>query len=174
MSPCAGCEDRWVATAVVGRVPSKNFSQRLHGLDNCDRDENPSFSTKSAHSGRRPESKLSGQAQRWPRPPLRPEGSRDAHATRALVAQPGYHSLRIAGRAPAGRQDSNFWPLPSGGSGVGPSAVCTIPLTSCPDSEERTGIRLEKERVYGYSGGAKALLGRPLAPAIAPIRGLRR
>jgi Protein of unknown function (DUF3489) len=35
---------------------------------------------------------------------------------------------------------------------------------SCPDSEERTGIRFEKERVYGYSGGAKALLRRPLAP----------
>jgi len=28
--------------------------------------------------------------------------------------------------------------------------------------------------VYGYSGGAKALPGRPLAPAIAPIRGSRR
>jgi hypothetical protein len=53
-------------------------------------------------------------------------------------------------------------------------AACAISLTSCPDSEERTGIRFEKERVYGYSGGAKALPGRPLAPAIAPIRGLRR
>lgn len=42
------------------------------------------------------------------------------------------------------------------------------------DSEERTGVRFEKERVYGYSGGAKALPGRPLAPAIAPIRGSRR
>ena len=47
-------------------------------------------------------------------------------------------------------------------------------VNSCPDSEERTGIRFEKERVYGYSGGAKALPGRPLAPAIAPIRGSRR
>jgi len=27
--------------------------------------------------------------------------------------------------------------------------------------------------VYGYSGGATALLGRSLAPAIAPIRGSR-
>jgi hypothetical protein len=44
----------------------------------------------------------------------------------------------------------------------------------CFDSEERTGIRFEKERVYGYSGGAKALPGRPLAPAVAPIRGSRR
>ena len=41
-------------------------------------------------------------------------------------------------------------------------------------SEERTGIRFEKERVCGYSGGAKALPGRPLAPAVAPIRGSRR
>ena len=56
----------------------------------------------------------------------------------------------------------------------GPTAACAISLTSCPDSEERTGIRFEKERVYGYSGGAKALPGRPLAPAIAPIRGSRR
>ena len=55
-----------------------------------------------------------------------------------------------------------------------PTAACAISLTSCPDSEERTGIRFEKERVYGYSGGAKALPGRPLAPAIAPIRGSRR
>ena len=47
-------------------------------------------------------------------------------------------------------------------------------LSDRPDSEERTGIRFEKERVYGYSGGAKALPGRPLAPAIAPIRGSRR
>ena len=38
----------------------------------------------------RPESKLSGQAQRWPRPPSRPEGSWEA----LLVAQPGYHTLR--------------------------------------------------------------------------------
>jgi hypothetical protein len=57
----------------------------------------------------------------------------------------------------------------------GPTALaCAISLTSCPDSEERTGIRFEKERVCGYSGGAKALPGRPLAPAIAPIRGSRR
>jgi hypothetical protein len=49
-----------------------------------------------------------------------------------------------------------------------------VALTSCPDREEMTGIRFEKERVYGYSGGAKALPGRPLAPAIAPIRGSRR
>jgi transposase InsO family protein len=56
----------------------------------------------------------------------------------------------------------------------GPTAACAISLTSCPDSAERTGIRFEKERVYGYSGGAKALRGRPLAPAIAPIRGSRR
>jgi hypothetical protein len=43
------------------------------------------------------------------------------------------------------------------------------------DSKERTGIRYEKERVYGYSGGAKALPDRPLAPASdAPIRGSRR
>jgi hypothetical protein len=32
------------------------------------------------------------------------------------------------------------------------------------DSEERTGIRFEKERVYGYSSGAKALPGRPFSP----------
>jgi hypothetical protein len=53
-------------------------------------------------------------------------------------------------------------------------ALLAISLTSCPDSEERTGIRFEKERVYGYSGGAKPLPGRPLAPATAPIRGSRR
>jgi hypothetical protein len=45
---------------------------------------------------------------------------------------------------------------------------------SSPNSEERTGVRFEKERVCGYSGGAKALPGRPFAPAIAPIRGSRR
>jgi len=55
-----------------------------------------------------------------------------------------------------------------------PTAACARSLTSCPDSEERTGIRFEKGRVYGYSGGAKALPGRPLALAIAPIRGSRR
>jgi len=47
-------------------------------------------------------------------------------------------------------------------------------LTSCPDREERTGVRFEKERVYGYSGGEGAARQRPLAPAIAPIRGSRR
>jgi hypothetical protein len=56
----------------------------------------------------------------------------------------------------------------------GPTAACAISVTSCFDSEERTGIRFEKERVYGYYGGAKALPGRPLAPAIVPIRGSRR
>jgi hypothetical protein len=56
----------------------------------------------------------------------------------------------------------------------GPTAAGAISLTSCPNSEERTGVRFKKERVYGYSGGAKALPGRPLAPAIAPIRGSRR
>ena len=61
-----------------------------------------------------------------------------------------------------------------GGQRRGPIAACAISLTSCPDGEERTGIRFEKERVYGYSGGAKALPGRPLTPAIAPIRGSRR
>jgi hypothetical protein len=61
-----------------------------------------------------------------------------------------------------------------GGQRGGPTAGCARSLTSCPDSEERTGIRFEKERVYGYSGGAKALPGGPLAPAIAPIRGSRR
>jgi hypothetical protein len=52
----------------------------------------------------------------------------------------------------------------------GRTPACAISLTSCPDSEERTGIRFEKERVHGYSGGAKALPGRPLAPAIAIAR----
>ena len=61
-----------------------------------------------------------------------------------------------------------------GGQRRNQTAACAISLTSHPDSEERTGIRFEKERVYGYSGGAKALPGRPLAPANAPIRGLRR
>ena len=72
---------------------------------------------------------------------------------------------------------SRTFPVSSKGSGVARpllAAACAISLTSCPDSEERTGIRFEKERVYGYSGGAKALPGRPLAPAIAPIRGSRR
>ena len=35
-------------------------------------------------------------------------------------------------------------------------------LREIGNREERTGIRFEKERVYGYSGGAKALPGRPL------------
>ena len=61
-----------------------------------------------------------------------------------------------------------------GGRRRGQTAACAISLTSRPESEERTGVRLENERVYGYSGGAKALPGRPLAPAIAPIRGSRR
>jgi hypothetical protein len=71
---------------------------------------------------------------------------------------------------------TGFEPVTSafGGQLRGPSAACAISLTSCPDSEERTGIRFEKERVYGYSGGAKPLPGRPLAPATAPIRGSRR
>jgi hypothetical protein len=71
---------------------------------------------------------------------------------------------------------TGFEPMASafGGQRRGPTAGCAISLTSCPDSEERTGIRFEKERVYGYYGGAKALPGRPLAPAIAPIRGSRR
>jgi hypothetical protein len=56
----------------------------------------------------------------------------------------------------------------------GPTAARATLLTSYPDSEERTGIRFEKERGCGYSGGALALPGRPLAPAIAPIRGSRR
>ena len=63
--------------------------------------------------------------------------------------------------------------LVQGGDG-GPTAAWAISLTSCPDNEERTGVRFEKERVYGYSGGAKALPGRPLAPGIAPIRGSRQ
>jgi hypothetical protein len=61
-----------------------------------------------------------------------------------------------------------------GGQRRGSTAACAISLTSCPDREERTGIRFEKERVFGYSGGAKTLPGRPLAPAVAPIRGSRR
>jgi hypothetical protein len=71
---------------------------------------------------------------------------------------------------------TGFEPVASAFEGQrrGPTAGCAISLTSCPDSEERTGIRFEKKRVYGYSGGAKALPGRPLAPAIAPIRGSRR
>jgi Bacterial regulatory helix-turn-helix protein, lysR family len=72
------------------------------------------------------------------------------------------------------RQDSNLWPLPLAGQRRGSTAACAISLTSCPDREERTGIRFEKERVYGYSGGAKALPGRPLALASAPIRGSRQ
>jgi len=72
---------------------------------------------------------------------------------------------------------TEFEPLTSafGGQRRGLTAACAISLTSCPDREERTGVRLEKERVYGYSGGAKALPDRPLAPASdAPIRGSRR
>jgi hypothetical protein len=34
-------------------------------------------------------------------------------------------------------------------------AACAISLTSCPDSEERTGIQFEKERVYGYSAARR-------------------
>ena len=48
-----------------------------------------------------------------------------------------------------------------GGQRRGPTAAWAISLTSRADSEERTGIRFEKERVYGHSGGAKALRGRP-------------
>ena len=129
-----------------------------------------------AHSGRRPESKLSGQAQRWPRPSLRPEGSRDAHATRAPLSLSRDTTLCGDRRARAPAAPTGFEPVASafGGRRRGQTAACAIPLTSRPDSEERTGIRFEKEPVYGYSGGAKALPGRPLAPAIAPIRGSRR
>jgi hypothetical protein len=71
---------------------------------------------------------------------------------------------------------TGFEPVASafGGRRRGSTAGCAISLTSCPDSEERTGVWFEKERVCGYSGGAKALPGRPLAPATAPIRGSRR
>ena len=42
-----------------------------------------------------------------------------------------------------------------------------------PDSEERTGIRFETERVYGYSGSEGA--GRQtLSPGDRAIRGSRR
>jgi hypothetical protein len=73
-------------------------------------------------------------------------------------------------------QDSNLWPLPSRGSGVVSTAACAIPLTSCPESEERTGIRFETERVYGYSGGARALTGSlspggRVDPGLASVRG---
>ena len=69
-----------------------------------------------------------------------------------------------------------FEPLTSAFEGQrrGPTDAYAISLTSCPYSEERTGIRFEKERVYGYSGGAKAPPGRPLAPPSTPIRGSRQ
>ena len=38
----------------------------------------------------------------------------------------------------------------------GATVACAKTLPSCPDSEEMTGIRFERERVYGYSGGTKA------------------
>jgi hypothetical protein len=58
---------------------------------------------------------------------------------------------------------TGFEPVASavGGQRRGPTAACAISLTSCPDSEERTGIRFEKERVYRYSDGAKALPADP-------------
>ena len=84
------------------------------------------------------------------------------------------HFAGIAGRAPVGPTGFELLASAFEVQRRSPTAACAISLTSCPDSEERTGIRFEKERVYGYSGGAKALSGRPLAPAIAPIRGSRR
>ena len=97
--------------------------------------------------------------------------TRDA---RSLVAQPEYHTLRGSPRGPP-VGPTGFEPVTSafGGQRRGLTAWA-ISLTSCSDGEERTGVRFEKERVYGYSGGATALPGRPLAPAIAPIRGSRR
>ena len=98
-----------------------------------------------------------------------------ARDARSLVAQPGNYTLRGSpGARRRPRQDSNLWPLPSAGQRRGPTAACATSLTSCADSEERTGIRFEKERVYGYSGGAKALPGRPLVPGDRADPGSRR
>jgi hypothetical protein len=47
-------------------------------------------------------------------------------------------------------------------------------LREIGNREERTGIRFEKERVYGYSAARRRSPLEPLAPAIAPIRGSRR
>jgi hypothetical protein len=57
------------------------------------------------------------------------------------------------------------------------SAAATPPIssTSCPDSEERTGIWFETERVYGYSGGEGAARqtlspGERADPGLASVR----
>jgi hypothetical protein len=85
-----------------------------------------------------------------------------------LKAQPGSVGMGDYLRTPAVRPLQRHE-----GSGVA-RPLLAILLTSCPDSEERTGIWFEKERVCGYHGGAKARPGNPFAPAIAPIRGSRR
>jgi hypothetical protein len=54
----------------------------------------------------------------------------------------GCRSYPIAQRPTAPRRSVSF-----GGQPRGPTAACATSLTSCPDSEERTGIRFEKERV---------------------------
>ena len=55
----------------------------------------------------------------------------------------------------------------------GPTDTRAESLVSCPDSEERTGIRFEKERVYGYSGSEGAAR-QTLSPGDRAIRGSRR
>jgi hypothetical protein len=94
-----------------------------------------------------------------------PPPGRDRHSDRAGRLRCG---PRRSGRL------ASLWPPDCanqhhgrpGRAAAWPTAVFTISLASCPDSEERTGLRFEKERVYGYSRGAKALPGRPLAPAM--------
>jgi len=68
---------------------------------------------------------------------------------------------------------SAIWIASAGISGFagGCKPVRRFSNSDRPDSKERTGIQFEKERVSGYSGGEGAARQRPLAPAIAPIRG---
>ena len=65
---------------------------------------------------------------------------------------------RLTGLKPV---DSAF-----GGQRRGSTAACAISLTSCPDSEERTGVRFEKERVcMDIPAARRRRPGTPLAPA---------
>jgi hypothetical protein len=101
-----------------------------------------------------------------------------AAGLKAIAVDEGSPDAIEPGEAPQPQAKNGASPDEGGPSGPSGAPRLTtaraISLTSRPDNEERTGIRFEKERVYGYSGGAKALPGRPLAPAIAPIRGSRR
>ena len=103
-----------------------------------------------------------------------PGCTRDA---RSLVPQPGYQTLRDR-RARAGGPDRiRTCGLCLRGAAARPDrGLRDIVDPVVSDSEERTGIRFEKERVYGYSDGAKRCRqtlspGGRADPGLASVRG---